>query len=128
MGIGLLLLAITGDANDLVILLSGGIFLSTLFLVILSIFIISSQKRIKTFVGWLPKFIDKLVVFIRYKSKKSLINIQRLEHGLEGIHRIYVKISKNWSVLRKPFFYALLINIFELATIYIVFLSFGGCC
>ena len=125
LGIGLFLLAIDGKANDLVMLMGGSVF----FLVIagtgLFVFLINSQRRIKEFVAWLPKAINKLVQVIHYKSKKELIDIVKVERVLGEVHSGYIRLRRNKMALKKPFFYALAVNFFELLTIYLVYLAFG---
>ena len=41
------------------------------------------------------------------------------------VHENYIDLSKNYRVLKKPFLYALVANIFDVLTIYLVYLAFG---
>ncbi len=139
LGLGLFLLAIDSGADDLImspgghqfvrrnliLLLGGGVFFMVVTSTLLFIFLISSQKRIKEFVAWLPKAINRIVQTIHYKSKKELINIARVERVLEEIHFGYLKLRQSPKALKQPFFYALAVNFFELLIIYLVFLAFG---
>ena len=125
LGIGLIWLAVDGKVDHLVLLIAGSIFMLTIFGGIIFIFLISDKKRIKNFTSWLPKTINKLFSALGYKAKRDLIDISRFERLLEDIHISYVEIMKDKSVLKKPLFWAFMINLLDLVTLYVVFLALG---
>lgn len=126
LGLGLLILAIDGSANDLVMLIGGSVFFMIIFGTLVFVFLISDRQRIKRFVAWLPKGVNKLVGLIHYKSKKPLLDIPKIERVLSEIHDNYALLSKDYKVLKSPFFYALAANFFDILTIYCVYLAFGA--
>lgn len=125
LGLGLFWLALDGKVNNLVILLASSIFFLTIFGILLFVFLISHKQRIKSFIAWLPKTINKLAQVFRYKPHRQLIDLDRVERALEEVHHNYKYLMKNKKILIQPFFFAFLINFFELLTIYVVFLAFG---
>ncbi|MYB40302.1 flippase-like domain-containing protein [Candidatus Saccharibacteria bacterium] len=125
LGLGLFILAIDGRANDLVMLIGGSVFFLAIFGTIVFIFLISSRKRIKEFTAWLPKAINKIVQTIHYRSDKELIDMVKVERVLGEIHLGYMDLKRNFGALRQPFIYALGVNFFEIATVYVVYLAFG---
>ena len=77
LGIGLLVLAIGGSANDLVILIGSSVFFVISFAALIFIFLISDKTRIKSFVVWLPKAVNKLVALLHYNSSKQFVDIKK---------------------------------------------------
>jgi|JI10StandDraft_1071094.scaffolds.fasta_scaffold450779_1 uncharacterized protein (TIRG00374 family) len=124
--VGMLLLALRKKTNPMVILISSSVTFLTLFGVIAAVYIVSNEARIKAFVRWLPVAINKLFSLLRKKNHSDLININKLEAGLEEMHREYLIIKQNPFGLKQPFLWALTFNIAELATIYAVYIAFGS--
>lgn len=93
----------------------------TLFGTVVGIFIISNEKRIKAFTAFLPKIAN--VVIRPLTHKKDSINITKVEKLFGDLHNDYTKFSKNWSNLKVPAFWALMINITEIATIYLAYVA-----
>ncbi|HJQ08889.1 MAG TPA: lysylphosphatidylglycerol synthase transmembrane domain-containing protein [Candidatus Saccharimonadales bacterium] len=121
---GLLLLAIGGQANDLVVLVAGSI--STLLVVgtVAFVLIISSERRIHaTFTG-LTKLINKIVYAVRPKHPET-ISISRAEGIVKDLHVNYKRIESRYRELRSPFFWALMVNLSAILSIYVVYIAFG---
>ena len=125
LGIGLLLLALGGQANDSVMLLGGSLFSMIIIGTLLFIYLIGSKKRINEFVDWLPKAINKVVQICRSRSDKEFISLSKVERVLNEVHIGYMHIYKDLPAIKKSFFYALVNNLFQLFTLYLVFLAFG---
>lgn len=125
LGIGLLLLALGGDANDFVILVSGS--LATLLLVGTAVvaYIIGSKKRINGFFTALTKFLNRAIHFVRPKHPET-INVDRVKGMFTELHENYMKIRKDFTQLKKPLLFALLANLAEVSAIMSVFMAFGS--
>jgi len=121
---GLLVLAIGGQASNLVILIAGS--LATLLFVgsAAMAFIIGSKKRINGFFTYLTRFINRLIYLVRPKHPET-ISIERVEKMFTELHENYMIIRKNPGMLRMPLINALVANIAEIATIYVVYVAFG---
>jgi uncharacterized protein (TIRG00374 family) len=96
----------------------------TFFGVIIAVYIISDERRIKAFVSFLPKAVNKIVGKIS-RHNRSVIDIERVENTLTDLHLDYVILAKDWKKLMRPFWWALLTNVCEVLTIYAVYLAFG---
>ena len=125
LGIGLLLLIFAGDPVDYRVILVGvGIFVGTVGGAILAWHVISSELRIKRLVAFLPRLIN--FISRRFRSGRAeLIEIARVERVLGEIHIDYLKIKQNPRQLLMPFWWAIVVNLMELATVYTVFWAFG---
>lgn len=122
--IALFFLSMFGSASRLIILiatsLSVGIFFGTLVL----IYIISDKKRVTEFTAALPRFINMIVRFLHSKNRQP-INISRIESLFGDLHKDYIHVRKNWKDLRHPFLWTMSMNLTEIATIFVVYLSFS---
>lgn len=120
---GMVVLAFGHDTSPLIILVSSAIIFTTIFGSAVGIFIIGKVRRIKAFVGWLPKALN--YVFRFFKKGQTIIDMDKLEATLEDLHRDYVALSSNRQLVKRLLGWALLINITEVATIYLVYVAFG---
>lgn len=122
--VGLLALAIGGKASNLMILVGG--VLATLTLVATFVFgyIVGSKQRIGSFFTLLTRGLNRLIHIVRPRHPET-INIGRLRESLNDVHENYQAIKGNPGILKSSFWYALVANICEIATVYIVFIAFN---
>lgn len=122
--VGLIMLALDGKANNFMILISGS--LGTLLAVgTLGLsYIIGSEKRIDAFFTFVTKVLNRIIQVVRRKHPET-INVSKAKSVFKDFHGNYNIIKSSYSKLRKPLLYALLINTFEIMTIYAVFAAFG---
>jgi len=123
--LGMLILALRRHTSPLTILISSSIAFLTLFGVLVGGYIISDEKRIQAFTGWLPKVLNKVIGLFR-RHRRETINISKVEKTMEDLHRDYVLLSRDWRSLKKPFLWALLVNVTDVLTIYAVYMAFGS--
>ncbi len=121
---GLLILAIGGQASNLVILIAGS--LATLLFVgtLGMMFIVGSKKRINSFFTYITRFVNRLIHLVR-KNNPETISIARVEKLFTELHENYMLIKKNPHFLKWPLVHALMANIAEITTIYVVYVAFG---
>lgn len=124
LAIGLLILAIGGQANNVLILIAGC--LSTLLFVgtLLMAYILGSKSRINGFFSFLTKGINKIIHFVR-RSSPETIKIDKVHATFNELHDNYVLIRKRIRELKMPLIYALLANTTEVLTIYAVYMAFA---
>ena len=95
----------------------------TLFGTLVGIYIISNEQRIKAFTAFLPKLANSLLKPLTHR--KNTINIKKIESLFEDLHKDYAAIAKDWRQLKVPFFWALVINATEIATVYLAYVALG---
>jgi hypothetical protein len=122
--IGLLALAIGGQANDLILLVSGSIATLLIIFTLTLSYIIGSKSRINVFFTLLTKFLNRIIYVVRPKHPET-INIEKARGMFEELHENYMQIRRNVGVLKKPLTYALLANITEITAIYCVYMAFN---
>ncbi len=124
LGLGLLLLALSGKVSNFVMLACGS--LATLLLVgtILVTYVIGSKNRINSFFGWLTKQLNKIIHVIRPRHPET-INIIKVQEVFTELHESYVLIRSHRSQLKHPLIFATLANLAEVSAIYSVFIAYG---
>ena len=95
----------------------------TLFGMIIGIYVVSNEKRIKNFTAFLPKAVNLLVKTIT--RKENTINIERIERLFADLHKDYLLVARDWRKLKTPFVWALIANITEISTAYLAYIALG---
>ncbi len=121
---GMVALSLGKNTSPFIVLVSSTIIFSTIVGSAIGVFIISKARRIKAFVGWLPKALNYILKPIN--KKKELIDIGKVESTLEELHKDYKHISRNLNLVKRLLIWALVLNISEVLTIYIVYVAFGS--
>lgn len=123
--IGLLMMAIGGQANDLVILVAGSI--STLLVVgtFAFLMILRSETRIHATFTFITNTVNKVVHFFRSKHPET-ISTARAEGIVRDLHENYKTIESNYRQLRSTFLWALLLNVTAVLSIYVVYIAFDA--
>lgn len=124
LSLALVILSLFGGASSFMILVSSSIISAILVGTGIVLYIISSSRRIKSFMAFLPKALNKIFNIFR-KEKKPTINIEKIETLFGQLHQDYVYARKDWRNLTKPFMWTMLMNLTELLTISVVYFAFG---
>lgn len=120
---GLFLLALGGQANDIMILITGSLATTLFILTALAAYIIGSERRIKSTFVSISRAINKLINVVR-PNRRETINIDRVQNIFANLHENYMIIKKNMRLLRRPLFYGLLANLTEVLSLYVVYIAF----
>ena len=121
---GLLIMAIDGQANELVVLVAGSI--STLLVVgtVAFVMIIGSEKRIHATFAAGTRFLNKTIHIFRPNHPET-IRMDRVERIVQDLHDSYKAISSNWHKLKSPFFWSLVVNLTAIFSVYAIYIAFG---
>jgi uncharacterized protein (TIRG00374 family) len=123
--VGMVVLSISGRASHLTILVGSSITTLTVVGSLLTLYIISSPSRIRAFMLWLPKVINYIARLFRTQKTREILNIARIERGLDQLHADYKIIRKDVGKLKKTFFWAFMNNVTEMLVIYMAFVAYG---
>lgn len=122
--VGLLALAVGGQANDLILLVAGSLatllFIGTFALA----FIIGSKRRIDGFFTSITRILN-LIIHVFRPAHPETFNIESARSTFHELHENYMHIRRNLHVLRRPLIYALMANLTEVGAIYAVYIAFG---
>jgi hypothetical protein len=121
---GVFALAVQGHMSSIILLLAATI---TTVLVILTAgfgFIIGSKRRIAGFFAYMTRLLNRIIHIVRPNYPET-INIGKVRTLLEELHDNYAVLSNDWRQLKEPFLWALMANVAEVLTIYVVYVAFG---
>ncbi len=124
LALGLIFLAIGGNANSFILLIGGAIATLLLVVTVGSAFLISSEKRINSFFTYITVFINKAIHVVRPK-KPETISVVRVQAMFKELHENYQVLKVNYRLLVGPALCALTANATEILAIYVVYIAFG---
>jgi putative heme transporter len=121
---GLVLMAVEGRVNDVVILVGSSI--STLLVVgtVAFVMIIGSQRRIHSTFTAITRILNKIIHVFR-RHRPETISMRRAEGVVADLHVNYKLIEARYRELQAPFWWALVVNFSAILSIYIVYVAFG---
>lgn len=124
LSIGLVTLALGGQANNFLILIAGS--MATLLFVgtLLAAYIVGSERRINNFFVWLTRIMNKIIHKVRPKHPET-ISVERVKKLFNELHQSYEILKKSPKALAGPLKNALLASVGEILTIYVVYMAFG---
>lgn len=120
---GLFFLAVKGKAGGLTLLVTGS--LSTLLIIgtVAFSYIIGSKQRIDSFFTAATRLINRTIQLF-WPRHPETINIVKARSAFDDLHENYVLFRRQHRQLRGPFGYALLANVTEVLTLYVVYIAF----
>lgn len=124
LAIGLIILAIDGQANDLAILVSGSLATLLAILTLIVGYVIGSKQRISAFFTYITRAVNRLIQIVRPKYPET-ISVARVQQMFNDLHDNYVALRSRYRQVGKPLMFALLANTAEVLTIYVVYVAFG---
>ena len=124
LGFGLLVLALEGKANDLMILLAGSI--TTLLVVgtLALMAVIGSERRTHTAVTSIARAINKILKLLT--KRKEAISLERAERIVKDLHTSYKAMETGHRKLFVPLVWAFVVNLAAVLSIYAVYVAFGA--
>ncbi len=122
--LGLLFLAIGGQANQVTILVSSSIATALLIGTFGAAFLVGSKRRINSFFTYITRIFNRIVHVAR-RNHPETIQIVRVERLFDDLHENYMIIKKDWRQLFWPAVFAFLANLTEIMALYVVYIAFG---
>ncbi len=122
--IGLLMLAIAGNANNVVMLIAGSLATVLVIATFGLAFIVSSKRRINASSTFIARKLNRLIHVFK-KDQPETLSVERVRETFSEMHENYVVLKENPRSLRRPLFWALSVNVAEVLTVYTVYAAFG---
>jgi hypothetical protein len=125
LAVGLLMLAVEGQANGVVILVASSLMTLLVVTTFGLAYVIGSKRRINAFFTTVTKWLNRAIQVVRPKHPET-INIERVQTVFTDLHHNYMTLRKDVRALGTPLMYSLLANITEITSIYVVYVAFGN--
>lgn len=110
-------LAISGIGLLLAIVAIGGTWLG--------VWLIKSNDRLRRFSKWLSTTVNRFVRWITRGKKRKVVKEEVVLEFFDGLHDDYLAIRRERKILIKPFIWAAIANILDVALLWIAFWSLG---
>lgn len=113
-----------GEASRFIVLVSSTVITLILVGTVFLVYIISSANRVRKFTAFLPRAVNYFGRRV-LRGRIPRINVERIENLFEQLHHDYLGIHRDWRLLKRPFFWTVMMNMTELLTITVVYFAFG---
>lgn len=91
----------------------------------LGVWLIKSNERLRRFSAWLTKKVNGFVRWITRGKKRKVVKEEVFLEFFDGLHDDYLAIRRERKILIKPFIWAAIANILDVALLWIAFWSLG---
>jgi len=123
--VAVLILVIDHRIDRMIILLCIGLAVVCIGATLFITWVIRSKPRLERFSRWLTRQANRVISFFTRGRKKDLVKAATLLHFFGELNEDYVAISKDRRILIRPFIWAVLANLADVALIWIAFWSLG---
>ncbi len=92
---------------------------------LIGIWLVKSNARLRRFSAWLTKTVNGFIGWITRGKKKNSVNAEVVLEFFDGLHDDYLAVRRERKILIRPFIWALVANILDVALIWIAFWALG---
>lgn len=91
----------------------------------LGVWLIKDNARLRRFSAWLTKTVNKFIAWITRGKKRNAVKGEVILEFFDGLHDDYLAIRRERKILIKPFIWATIANILDVALLWISFWALG---
>lgn len=89
------------------------------------IYVIGSKYRLEKFAGTLTRLANRFVAFVTRGRKQNIVGDKVIANFFEELHEDYLAIRREKRILNKPFLWALVANLADVALLWVAFWALG---
>lgn len=119
------ILVLDHKIDRVILLLSIGLAFVALGGTVLGVWIIGNKTRLENFSKWLTRLVNRIGRKLTRGRKKQILKRNLLVNFFGELHDDYLAIRRDRRILIKPFIWAVLANLADVALIWISFWSLG---
>jgi uncharacterized protein (TIRG00374 family) len=123
--VAVIMLIVDHQMSRTVILLSFVLAIGALGVTVGIIYIIGSKRRLESFSAWATKLVNRVVAKVTRGRKTNVLKPSVLLTFFDDLHDDYIQIKREKKILVKPFIWALVANVFDVALLWISFWALG---
>ena len=91
----------------------------------IGIWLIKSKPRLQKFSAWITKTANRFVKWVTRGNKQNIVDGEVVLEFFDGLHDDYLSIRRERHILIRPYIWAIIANILDVALIWISFWSLG---
>ncbi len=119
------ILVIDHRIDRMIILICIGLAVLCLGATLFVIWVIKSKTRLERFSNWLARKVNRVISFFTRGRKQDAMKVAILVKFFGELHEDYLAIRKDSRILIRPFIWAVLANLADVALIWIAFWALG---
>ena len=116
---------IDGGINRWIIFVSSGLVTAVVGVVLGSIFLLSSKRRMTTFATWLTRTANKLVRRITFGKVKQVVTLEKITTFFDEMHDDYVTLNRDKRGFSNPCLWGLFYTVADGSRFLITFWALG---
>jgi uncharacterized protein (TIRG00374 family) len=125
LAVAVIILVLDHHISPIIIMISAGLTLIAIIAAIVLLFVVGNNARLKKFSGWLTRFVNSFVSRVTRGKKQGTVKLEVIEGFFEELHQDYLALRHEKRILVRPFIWAILMNIADVALIAISFMALG---
>jgi uncharacterized protein (TIRG00374 family) len=125
LAVAVVILVLDHRISPVIIMISVGLTLVAIIAAIILLFVIGSNTRLKKFSGWLTRFVNGFVSKVSRGKKQGTVKLEVIESFFEELHQDYLSLKHEKRILVRPFLWAIVMNVADVALIAIAFMALG---
>ncbi len=124
--VSLVIVTIDGNVNRWIILMSAFLVMSMALLVVLFTYVVSSPSRIHRLGNWLQRTTNRITRKVTGGRRQHIIEAEKVVAFFDDMHRDYLELNRDKSVLWQPFIWGLLFLTADILIFFVTFLALGS--
>lgn len=123
--ISLVVITLDGRINRWIILMSAFLIIVMIIAIFGGVYLISKPSRYEKFARWLHRFTNRVVRIVTFGKVRSVVKERKAVEFFEEIHKDYLSVRTEKSLLRGPYFWGLAFTIFDALLFMTTFWALG---
>lgn len=123
--VSLIIVALDTGVSRFILFLSTIMVVGVVFGLLFLTYVIGNEGRLQGFARWLTLSVNRVVRKVTFGRRPKLLKVATLEKFFQELHDDYRQLRTEKRILIRPFVWAVLANIADVALLWITFASFG---
>ncbi len=123
--LSVIIITIDGNINRWMILMSSILVSGMIFAILGAIYLLRSPKRIQAFGNWLVRFVNGFVRKVTFGKKRKVLHHNKVDTFFSEMHRDYIALKHEKGILLRPFLWAIVFTVADVALFMITFWALG---
>lgn len=126
LALSVLVVTIDGNINRWIILMSSAIVTVMIVATLVLVYLVKSPRRLERFSALITRGINKIVRTVTFGKKPEILSALIVNAYFQDMHADYIALNRDKRVLIKPYLWALLFTVVEVALFFVAFLALGS--
>jgi uncharacterized protein (TIRG00374 family) len=125
LAVSVLLITLDSGINRVLILLSSSLVSMMIALTVASMYFLSDVRRVRKVSQPITTIINTVVEKVTFGKYPRVVTSEKVQAFLEDMHEDYLELKRDLRILKKPFYWALVFTITDVALYFVAFWALG---